>query len=656
MKKQIFTLLLLLNSLLIFAQDDLPEYGKIDKSDMQLKECEFDKSADAYKLLSVGNVSYEMISGSFNVTNERRVRIKILNEDGLKKANVEIQFFSKQGYKAIENISGITYNLDNTGEIITSPLNRDSVKPVKISNKLTEITFTMPDAKIGSVIEYKYTYAEKSIANIDEWYFQDDIPTRLSRYTVTVPFMFKFETVAFAYQDIQQKSEIVNQNATFKRNSLAYASTQRVFMLTDVPALKKESFMPAQRDYLQRITFRLKQVEYGNGEKKDVNSDWPNVTKELLSDPDFGLQLKKKLPHTKKLDEQLSYVTGDYNKMKIIHEFVRKNIKWNGEESVYANKGAAFAMGKKSGNSAELNFVLISLLRDAGLHAYPILVSTHKNGRVNTKFPLLREFNMTMACVIVGDQKYILNAAEKYTPTDLIPSDVLNTNGFVVDTDNGGWIRLSSTKGIYKNEVFITASITREDSLSGVATINSYAYAKNSELKRIKEKNDTLEDYYVKPYHDLRISDIKFINLESDSSHLDQEFNFAMSVKSSGGDKNITLNLFQGFEKNPFTDDNRETDIDFDYKHYYLIEGKIAIPNYYQFKQIPKDLSITSPDSGIVMNRLIKVISDSLEFRITLDITKTFYGVGDYHLLRDFYKKFYTALNEQVVIRKKKKS
>ena len=657
MKKQIFTLFLLLNSLLLFAQDEIPEYGKIDKADLLLKECEYDKTAGAYKLLSLGDVDYEMVNGKFNIVNDRRVRIKILNEEGLKKAHVAIQFYNNSGYKAIKDITAITYNLDNTGNIVTSTMSKDSIKPKKINNKLAEVSFNMPDVKVGSVIEYEFSYVEKSIANIDEWYFQDDIPTRFSLYNVAVPYMFKFETSVYAYQEIEQQNSVTNQNATFRKDKLAYASAVKTYILRDVPALEKEPFMGSVKDYLQRIAFRLTQVEYGNGEKEEVNSEWPKVTKDLLDDADFGVQLKKKLTRTKKLDDTLSNVTGDYNKMAVIYEYVRKNIKWNGDESVFASKEVSQVWDKKLGNSADLNFALIILLRDADLHAYPLLVSTNENGMVNTKDPLLRHFNVTMACVIIDGKKYILNAADKYNMPNLVPSNVLANNGFIVDKEHGGFITLSAESGASKNEVSVVAIITSDDTLRGTASIKSYAYAKDAELKRLQGENDTLETFYTRSYDGMKIHCSDFTNLEMDTVALQQEFDFSMPLTTLRDNKAFTLNLFQGFDKNPFEAEKRKTDIDYNYKRSYTIVGAIEIPDNYQIKEIPKNTRINMSDSGIVMERIVKIEKNSLDFRITLDITNTLYEYKSYPLLRDFYNKLYSALAEQVVlVRKKAKS
>lgn len=94
MKKLLFPACLLLSYSLAFAQKDLPKFGDIDEADLQMKECEFDKDAQAYKLLDYGEVRYSVGGDDFNIQTDRRTRIKILKEKGLDEANIKINFYS----------------------------------------------------------------------------------------------------------------------------------------------------------------------------------------------------------------------------------------------------------------------------------------------------------------------------------------------------------------------------------------------------------------------------------------------------------------------------------------------------------------------------------------------------------------------------------
>ena len=136
MRRQLFTVVLLLSSQIIFAQKELPAFGKIEKPDLLLKECEFDKDAEAYKLISYGNVRYAVTGGDFNIETERRERIKIIKEKGIELANISIRFYSQSGYENIKGISAFTYNIDDAGNIITTKLEKSAIYIKKINNRI----------------------------------------------------------------------------------------------------------------------------------------------------------------------------------------------------------------------------------------------------------------------------------------------------------------------------------------------------------------------------------------------------------------------------------------------------------------------------------------------------------------------------------------
>ncbi len=656
MRKLPITALLLLSFSIIFAQKEIPKFGDIDKADLELKECEFDKDAEAYKLISARDVRFDVLAGSFTIITENRVRIKILKDKGLDEANIKIRFYSQNNYELIREITGITYNLDNSGKIVKTKLEKSSIFVKPITNQVSEVSFTLPDVKVGSVFEYKFTDQKQSVQNIADWYFQDDIPTRISKYSILIPSIFRFTNQILAYNNVEQSSELVNDKIFYGGSTVSTQSNSKTYILKNVPALRDEPYMAAEKDYLQRAVFQLSSIEYPNGEVDEVGSTWPKLTKDLLEDVDFGAQLKKNLPHTQSLDDELKSVTDDYHKMILIHDFVRKNMNWNGGEAIYSSQGIKSAWDKKSGSNAELNFILIDLLRDAGLKAFPLLVSTKDNGTVNTIYPFLDQFNNTMTCVFIGDKKYILNAADKYNPFDLIPYDVLDNEAFVVDPQYGGWIRLSNKNDNWKNIVSISADISQDDLMEGKAAIYSYGYSKNPRVKEWEEDKSSFADLFTKEFTGMKVKDIEVKNEDVDTLPLEQKLDFTLPLSSSGDYKYFTLNLFQGLEKNPFIADDRKTDIDFNYPKSYTIVGRVVIPDGYQLEELPKNIKMIMPDTSIVMQRIIQGENSALDFRITLDFRRSFYTAASYPAFHEFYKQLFNALNEQIVIKKKTNS
>src|SRR5438552_1020515 len=146
MKLTLVTALWLCASISVYAQKekDIPEFGKIDKSDLVMKECEFDKDAEAYKLIDFGNIRFERGKHLFRTKLEVRERIKILKEKGIDHANVKIHFISKNDYEYITDVSAVTYNLDDSGNIVTTKLDKASIFTKKVDNRHSEVVFTMP--------------------------------------------------------------------------------------------------------------------------------------------------------------------------------------------------------------------------------------------------------------------------------------------------------------------------------------------------------------------------------------------------------------------------------------------------------------------------------------------------------------------------------
>jgi hypothetical protein len=132
-----------------------------------------------------------------------------------------------------------------------------------------------------------------------------------------------------------------------------------------------------------------------------------------MEDEDFGLQLKKDIPRTADLDAQLKSITDPYLKMKLIHSYVRKNMEWNGVDGIWALDGVKSAWKDKKGTTGEINLILVNLLKDAGLNAHPLLVSTRENGFVRTDVADVDQFDKVMAYVTIDSNVYVLDANDQ---------------------------------------------------------------------------------------------------------------------------------------------------------------------------------------------------------------------------------------------------
>src|SRR5258708_25496515 len=127
--KWLTLILVFLYAPLLYSQksDDIPDFGKIDKADLMIAGCDFDKNAEALVLFDVEEVQCHVYPASVDARLKKHIRLKILNDKGLDQANIRIPYFGYAGGDDIGNINAHTDNLDSTENIVVSRLEKKSV-------------------------------------------------------------------------------------------------------------------------------------------------------------------------------------------------------------------------------------------------------------------------------------------------------------------------------------------------------------------------------------------------------------------------------------------------------------------------------------------------------------------------------------------------
>ncbi|HEY2722335.1 MAG TPA: DUF3857 domain-containing protein [Chitinophagaceae bacterium] len=209
----------LISTYFLFAQKTIPEFGKIDLSDLQLKSCSFEPDAPALKLFDVQDVEFKVDPYSSRLITERRVRIKIFNQEGYKFASVKIPYYSKRGVTKMKDLGGVVYSLDATGNITIQKLEKKDFFKEKSEQNLGILNFTFPNLKPGSIVEFRYTKIEKNLIDIDPWTAQDEIPTQYTSITIKMPIFSSIREKIYGLDSIVKKSVVNNFNANWTQHS-----------------------------------------------------------------------------------------------------------------------------------------------------------------------------------------------------------------------------------------------------------------------------------------------------------------------------------------------------------------------------------------------------------------------------------------------------
>jgi hypothetical protein len=641
MKKVVcYLLCVIITPSICTAQDVGANFGIITKAEADLKECTFDKEANAVVLFDKAVSNYDE---ERQLITDRHIRIKILNEKGYDNANVAIYFYRKDGFESIRKLEAVITNVNADGSITAEQLPNKSFYEKNENDQLGKMIFTFPNVKVGSIIEYKYQSIMKYYSGLRDWYFQGELPILKSGYSLYMVPNLEFSYVVKKQSD---RPVIVNQS-----NDIGKV----YFEMNDVPGLGDEAYMDSREDYLQKVQFQLSGYNRNDGfGKKNYMTTWSEAIKELMGDADFGVQIEKNISGTKDFSEVVKKVGDEKEKMKAVYNYVCTNMGYNGLTGKYARDGVKEAWRKKQGSQGEINLVLINLLKEAGLEVYPMLVSERSNGRVDAAHPFIGQFNTTFAYVIINGKKYYLDATDKYTPVHVIPKSILNTTGLVINKKNGGLITITNDSLQYSDYLNVQMELDKTGRLSGEVYIKNEGY---SRIEKLTDYKDVGKEKYIDRNfrkNEITITNFEFINENKDSLPIEEKFKFAANLPNTGDYIYVPLNLFFGFEKNPFTNDNRFSDVNFGYKRKISTYAAVNLPAGFNMDELPKPIKMVTPKKDIEFNRSVTYDKESnaVTCMFVIDFKKSLYTVDEYPVLQEVYKKMFEFLKEPLVLKK----
>lgn len=629
-------------------------YGKVDQADLELKACDFEKDANAEVLFDKGNVYYGGDLGT--ITNEVHKRIKIFNDNGKSYADIHIPYYGGNQLEFITGIQAETINLVD-GKMEITKLDKKLIYTKTIDKWRKEITFTMPNVKSGSIIEYKYNFNSNNSLDIPDWEFQDKIPVRYSEYTTGIPDVFYFrEHPHITYPLVKSTHTSEGRSLVDNSGSYPYTLEMETKAMANVPSLPDEPFMSSFRDNVQEIRYQLVSIKPIGGFVHTGSDTWSKVGGRLIDDEDFGGQLRRKLNNEDAIVSKAKALKTNDEKIAYIFNEVKNSMKWNGTDDWYTIDGTYRAWENKAGNSAEVNLILYHLLKESGLDVYPMVVSTKEHGKVLPFYTSTVQFNRAVAYIPVDSTKqYVLDATNKYNLYNETPSDLLNSSGLWIDKKANQYDMVFLHNDVpVRQTVFVTGEIKPDGKLTGTAQISSTAYNKINSVEKYKTDGEKKYiDYLRDNDNNLKISSLKMQDMEVDSLPLLQNIEFSLDL--AGSDENyiyLNPNLFTSLKANPFLNEKRMTDVDFRYLRNYSVNGMYKIPAGYKVDALPKSVTIVMPDKGVSFKRLVAEQDGTIIVRYAINYNKIQYSREDYPDFHEFFKQMHQMLNEQIILKK----
>lgn len=652
LKKNSFLLLLILCGLNAIGQKFSTEYGVISSAEIGMKGYEKDPEAEAVVLFDIGEAFFEKDDRYGYVIRFTRIkRIKILSDAGIEFANVEVPYYQENrgDSEDIRSLEGKTYTPSSNGTYRTTNLNPAQIYDEQKNKYYRVKKFAFPDARAGSVIEYKYELISPFKFNLPDWEFQSRIPTMFSKYQVAMVPFYEYVYILQGGALDHQESKIDNYTRSFA--GIEYKDYVHTYIRRDIPAFKDESLITSVSDYIAKLDFQLAKVYNPRGGTTEIISTWPKLIKEYNNHQQFGKYVKK----AQKIGEkeilptlQLSGLT-ETEQAKVIIDYVKNSFTWDRYYAKYANTDVKDFMKKKEGNIADINLFATGLLRAANIESSPVLISTRDHGKVREDYPFSHYFNYTLILANLDGKYVAIDATNPNLPFNLLPPFCINDQGLIINEGNVNWIQLNAVANSLSHH-----NIVMEPSIDGnnsPVKINSLMtnYEGYQMSRKYNESSEELQEDWEKQ-HDLKLDSTK-INL-SDRRVSTYGIKAGGTKNLSTVENSILIKPFLNFvsESNPLSQPTRTYPVDFIYKSTESFKTTIKIPEGFQASYIPADFHFSN--QLMTVKYATSQVEDNLVVDGSISRNKDVYPAEDYQKLRGYFKLVINKFNDQIVLEK----
>ncbi|HET6226682.1 MAG TPA: hypothetical protein VFF27_10405 [Bacteroidia bacterium] len=652
-----------LPSFLLAQESGSCTFGKPKMEELTNTVCKIDPGAAAMILYEKGEVELG-VDPTYNLIliHHYHFRYKIFDKRGLPKATFTITF--EQGgtneNEIIKNIEGCTYNLvkERISKTILIP---ERIKEIKLGEIEYQKVIDMPDVKEGSVFDIRYT-VEKYITtkqyNPKEWVFQHDLPVMWSEYRTSIPVRFNYrigKTGAIPIQHIQGEEQ-------WKYG--VFIDTRRtavnIFTVKDMPSFQDEPYLNSRNDYIPKVNYELANIEFPNTNRYIIyilpkityTENWDQAYLLMKGSGEFGEKFRKDGLLGDAV-QAIQPVKDTMERIKRAFEYVSKRIHWNGEMSLHETDDPKEVFIKREASATEINLILVSLLQQLDLQAYPVILSTRGNGKIETDYPLLDQFNYTIATVNLRGKYILMDATDPLTKPGMLPLRCLNEQAILLANKGSRPIPITPIEKDAQMEMMRVAINTNGD-VEGMTKISKSGYNAHDARELLLKEGDRNFISAIEREEDSWL--VKDVVLEN-RSEINEPFTISYNFNFSLFEKDKTIQFSPMFSEretlNPFNEDYRIYPIDLAYGKDKMFIAEIQLPADFDIVELPKSATINLPDNMGKFTYFITTTDHVIKISSRITLNEYYFTADEYETLKNFYQAIIAKHAERILLKRK---
>ncbi|MBR5118924.1 MAG: DUF3857 domain-containing protein [Muribaculaceae bacterium] len=637
------------------------KWGHPTQQELEMVDYTPDTNADAVLLCKTTDVQYVITKDVIQVLYDVKGRIKILKPEGIKHGNVDIYYTVNNGEEGnreeVTHVKGTTFNLVN-GQLERSELTSNMINTQRaLDPRQRVMTLLFPDVKAGSIIEYEYTITSDIYREIKDWEAQCEMPVVYTKYDVSIPEWFGFyvQTIGNEYN----RSKITQQRTDKRPTYIIETSGAEYECLgvnfefegRNLTALKNEPLIFSPQVYAQRVIIDIDTEWLPRHTKHQYSMTWDEIDQYLLKHNNFGKLLKGN-PLKKEMKKAGIYKIDNIDeKIMATAELLRQHVKWNGKYELYGIP-ASQVLKSGTGSNADINFMLIDMLNDIGINAYPVVLVARDCDIIDDNHPTMKNLYSSIVMIDRGDKFQVFDGSMENATIDILPTNFLVSKARVIKKDNHSpWINLED-KGLYKASYKLAGDIDQNGKLTAtcVSTYNNKA----AEMMRtaIKKRGDECPNNKLQSSQ-ITVSDYKTQGV--DDVHMPVTEIIECSTQLNCKDGTITLpQLIVPFiDENLFKSDTRYNPIEFPTKVNETIDISFTVPEGWEVVDVPAPISLNTSDKTIVMSITPTSTANTVKVSTQLSINRLVFNKQDYKGIKNLVDRIINQSKEPFIIKKK---
>lgn len=574
-------------------------------------------------------------------------RMKIFNDSGKRYATVTLSYGEGESIADIEARTilpnGTIVQLDKM-QIFDTPRISGLGRYAALAYGKAK-RFTIPGVENGAIIEYRYTKTSEDIFFLDPWFFQSEDHTLRSTFMATVPREFQY-VGGFVNMRVEPQSSL-ERWVDGRGNTYTWT-------VENLPGIKTEPFMPSPEHLRGGMHFVM--TYYQDSDSRfPILDDWNRVAEGYGDAYRSRMGRRGRIPGV--VQELTAGASTPAEKIARIFDYVQRQIQYVPLEGVgtTGNYAGSILDGKQAEN-VDMNVLLMAMLDEAGITAYPAMLAPRDGLPLNQGIPSPVQFKRLITCVPLSDGQVVwLDPVIRGTPYGILPWQDQGVAAFVV-RGPGSWITTPETTHLNREtrtlKVFLiaTGQVTCSGSIAATGQ-NAIEYRRRYAYVNDEEQRKTFLTHIQKQVTGIELERFAFVDQLNGADPVNLSFSFRGTDYATVAGKRLLVNpaLMERLDRDLLPAGQRVNSIQLGPVQETMDQVTLVVPEGYTVEQLPAPVTVQSPFGRFLA--AYRETSEGIVYTRRFSMTQPNLSAQYYNELRAFFDQISLADQQQIVLR-----